>query len=307
MRNFIDNMKCFLFSCVAVCVALLTQGCGDNKTAGDKPVIAVSLEPQKYFLDKIVGDKMEVTCLLENGANPENYEPSMSNLVTLENCVAYLKMGNVGFEQVLIDKIKQNNRSLNVYDMSQGIDFITGTHDCCNHHHEGDDHHGEHHHHGDIDPHTWTSIKNAKVIAGNMIDVVTQVDSLNAEFYRANYNKFMASLDSLDNYATHKLAQHKGTAFLVWHPSLSYFARDYGLEQITIGQIGKELSAKQLQEQIDNARHHNARVFFFQKEFDSQQASVINNQLGATMITINPLSYDWETEIRRIIDAIASK
>lgn len=295
-------------------LTLLMQGCAKTNVVSDKPTITVSLEPQKYFLDKIVGDSIEVVCLLQNGANPESYEPSMNDLMTLERSAAYIKMGNVGFEQVLVDKLMQNNKSLQVYDSSRGIDFIMGTHDCCEHHHNhahGHNHEAEEHHHHNheatADPHTWTSVKNAKTIVRNMLDVVVAVDSTNREYYNDNYNHLMATLDSLDNYATAQLTPHKGEAFLVWHPSLSYFARDYGLEQITVGQIGKELSAQQLQEQIDNARVRKAKVFFFQKEFDSQQASVLNDQIGATMITINPLSYDWETEIRRIVDAIASK
>ncbi len=299
------------FLCILVAVmAIVVSGCSsESASAIDKPMITVSLEPQKYFLDKIVGDKIQVECLLKNGTNPENYEPAINDLMTLERSVAYVKMGNVGFEQVLVDKLAQNNKSLTVYNSSQGLNFIMGTHDCCEHHHDhAHSHHDAHHHQEAMaDPHTWTSVKNAKVIARNMLDVVVEIDSVNKNYYNDNYNKLMIALDSLDNYATEKLAPHKGEAFLVWHPSLSYFARDYGLEQITVGQIGKELSAKQLQEQIDDARRHNAKVFFFQKEFDSQQASVLNEQIGATMITINPLSYDWETEIRRIIDAIASK
>lgn len=300
-----------LYILVAV-IAVVMSGCGDkSKSIVGKPTITVSLEPQKYFLDKIVGDKIQVECLLKNGANPENYEPAMSDLMTLQRSVAYLKMGNVGFEQVLVDKLAQNDESLLVYDSSHGIDFIMGTHDCCEHQHHNHEHGDEsvegHNHALSADPHTWTSVINAKIIARNMLDVVLDVDSANTDYYNANYNSLIASLDSLDNYASAKLAPHKGEAFLVWHPSLSYFARDYGLEQISVGQIGKELSAQQLQTQIDNARNHNAHVFFFQKEFDSQQASVLNKQIGAKMININPLSYEWETEIRRVIDAIASK
>ena len=87
------------------------------------------------------------------------------------------------------------------------------------------------------------------------------------------------------------LASKKGTAFLVWHPSLSYFARDYGLLQISVGQEGKEASVQQLQSKIDEAKAHNAEVFFYQKEFDSRQAEVVNEQIGAEMVIINPLNY----------------
>lgn len=292
-------MKKYLLLCFVICVALFTQSCGSKGV--QKLTITVSLEPQKYFLDKIVGDKIQVECLLANGANPENYEPSMENLMQIERSAAYIKMGNVGFEQVLVDKLKQNNSSLKVYDASKGIEGITGTHDCC-------EHHGHHHHHdASVDPHTWTSVKNAKIIAKNMYDVVLAVDEANKDFYKANYDKLVASLDSLDEYATKKLANVENRSFLVWHPSLSYFARDYGLNQITIGQIGKELSPIQLQEKINKARNSNAKIFFFQKEYDSRQASVLNEEVGTTMITINPLSYEWEDEIRRIVDEIATK
>lgn len=286
-----------------LCVVSLLQGCGGAEVKSGKPVVTVSLEPQRFFLEKIVGDKMQVNCLLKNGDNPESYEPSMNDLMAVEGSEAYIKMGNVGFEQVLIGKLKQNNTALKVYDCSKGIGFIVGTHDCCEHHDHG---HG-HGHESETDPHTWTSVKNAKIIVRNMFEAVVEIDSANADYYNENYKMFVASLDSLDAYAVKRLSGHKGEAFLVWHPSLSYFARDYELEQVTIGQIGKELSAKQLKGQIDNARNHNARVFFFQQEFDSRQADVLNEQIGAEKVTINPLSYDWETEIRRIVDAIAAE
>ena len=281
-------------------VALALIGC--NKPSGnvDNSIVVVSLQPQKYFLDKLVGDKIKVECLLENGANPESYEPSMNDLMMLEKSVAYFKMGNVGFEQILVDRLKQNNKTLNICDVSQGIDLIVGTHECCEHHHG-------HKHSMSVDPHTWTSVKNAKIIVRNMYDEIVRIDTLNKELYKKNYDCLVASLDSLDNYALNKLADCSGCSFLVWHPSLSYFARDYGLEQMTMGQVGKELSAKQLHDQIDKAKKHNAKVFFFQREFDSRQASVLNEQIGAKMVTINPLNYEWEAEIRCIIDAISSK
>ena len=296
------KMNIKIVFCLLSLFAIISQGCSHNNTSNDKKSITVSLEPQKYFLDKIVGDKINVNCLLKSSSNPESYEPSINDLLALEKSLAYIKMGNVGFEQSLIDKIKQNNNKIIIIDSSLGIEPIMGTHDCGHHHKHNHAHHNE----ASVDPHTWTSIKNAKIIARNMFDAVVKIDSVNKDFYKSNYDNLISSLDSLDNYASQKLAPHKGKAFLVWHPSLSYFARDYNLEQITLGQIGKELSAKQLQEQIDNARKHNASTFFFQKEYDSQQANVLNEQIGANITTINPLNYEWEKEIRLIIDAIAS-
>ena len=47
--------------------------------------------------------------------------------------------------------------------------------------------------------------------------------------------------------------------------------------------------------------------FFFQKDFDTRQAEVVNRQIDAEMVTINPLNYQWEQEIIHIANAIASK
>ncbi len=263
----------------------------------EKPIVTVSLQPQKYFLDKIVGDKVDVKCLLASGGNPETYEPSLTHLMNLEGSEAYFMIGNIGFESAIMERVRHNNPDLQIYNNSKGVDMLVGTHGNCSHH-------GHNH---DIDPHTWSSVKNARVIAGNMYDAMTEIDAKNKEYYKKNYDKLIAELDSLDARITAMLAPKAGTAFLVWHPSLSYFARDYGLVQISIGQEGKEASALQLQSKIDEARSHGARVFFFQKEFDSRQSSVVNEQIGAEMVTVDLLDYKWNHQMLIIADALASE
>ena len=42
-----------------------------------------------------------------------------------------------------------------------------------------------------------------------------------------------------------------------------------------------------------------------QREFDSRQAEAIGEELGVKMVKINPMSYDWEIELKNITDAIA--
>jgi zinc transport system substrate-binding protein len=94
-------------------------------------------------------------------------------------------------------------------------------------------------------------------------------------------------------------------AFAVWHPSLSYFARDYGLEQISVSFENKEMSPVRLAEVADEARAHNVGVFFFQQDYDSRQAQTLNNAMKTKMITVNPLAYDWDKELSNVVDALA--
>lgn len=265
---------------------------GCNPSVSDKPIVTVSIQPQKYLLEKIAGDKWDVKCLLSNGANPESYDPGLTHLLNLENSAAYFLMGNIPFESAIITKVTKNNPDLKIINSSKGIPLITGTHSG----HDGD---------SEIDPHTWTSVKNAKIIAANMHDAIIKLDSLNKEEYTRNFNELITKLDSIDNSIEQRLKSHAGESFIVWHPSLSYFARDYGLNQISLSPEGKEASVTMMQAAIEQAKQAGAKILFFQKDIDSRQATVANEQLQAELVTINPLNYDWEEEISRITDALS--
>ena len=272
---------------------LVLVGC-QPQTGSDRPVVTVSIEPQKYLLEQIVGDKVEVKTLMASGGNPETYEPTFTHLMNVDNSLAYFRVGGLGFEEAILGKIQEANPDLKIYDTSKGIKPVMGTH------YHGDALHVE----TEPDPHTWSSVKNARVIIRNMVEAMKSVDPDNSKYYQKNYERFDQTLDSLDKVYSARLLPHKNEAFLVWHPSLSYFARDYGLEQIAVGQEAKESSVRDLQDAIDHAVDHRARVFFFQKEYDSRQAEAVNEKVGGRRVDINPLSPDWLGEMDRIVNAL---
>lgn len=288
MPKFKYLQSLILLSALLACT--LFSGCAP--AVADKPVITVSIQPQKYLLEKIAGDKWDVKCLLSNGANPESYDPGLTHMLSLENSAAYFRIGNIPFESAIITKVTKNNPHLKIIDSSTGIELITGTHSG----HSCDK---------EIDPHTWTSVKNAKIIAANMYQGLVELDSVNKSAYTKNFEALLNSLDSIDKSIESRLAARKGEAFIVWHPSLSYFARDYGLRQISLSPEGKEASVTMMQSAIEQAKQASAKVLFFQKDVDSRQATVANEQLQAELVTINPLNYNWEEEITKIADALS--
>ena len=142
-----------------------------------------------------------------------------------------------------------------------------------------------HSHHGEMeaDPHVWM------------------------DYYQANYRKLDAELAAFADSLRQVLAPVRGQAFVVWHPALSYFARDYGLEQIGIEYEGKEAPAGFVAEKMKEARKKNARVFFMQTGAGSRQAETVCAGIGLRRVEINPLSYDWKKEMRRIADGITAE
>lgn len=266
-----------------------------------KPVLAVSIQPQRYFLEKLVGDKFDVLCMLAQGSNPETYEPSFNHLMNLEKSRAYFCMGNIGFELAILNKVKANNPNLVLVSTSEGIDLLKGTHSGV----MADEHEHGHGHSHEVDPHVWTSVPNAKIIVQNMYKALLEIDSRNKKYYTKNYNALLTELNQLETEMAETLKPVSGKAFAVWHPSLSYFARDYGLTQIAMENEGKEVPAALLKKEIDMAREHGVTVLFYQKEFDSRQIQTINEQLGAKMVEINPMNYNWTEEMRKIAHALA--
>lgn len=269
--------------------SLLATSCSDNRTS--RPIVTVSIPPQKMLLEQIVGDRYDIRCLLAGASDPENYDPSFTNLLNTDKSVAFLRMGNIGFEEAVTSKIRNSSPDLPIFNTSEGVEPITGTHAP-----------------GEIDPHTWTSVANARIIAANMLKAMTTVDPENSELFTENYNRLTQRLDSLDNALRSTLAGARCRAFVVWHPSLSYFARDYGLTQIVVGGVeNKEITIPALQSNIEKARESGARIMFVQKEADSRQAETVSSHIGTRTVDIRPLSYEWADELTKIAREIATQ
>lgn len=288
MKRRVDYMIPILASVAIVAiVAVMAAGC--RLQQGEKPQVVVSIAPQRYLLEKIAGNKVDVLCLLEEQSNPENYEPKTSDMMKLERAQAYFTIGNIGYESAIVGKVRNNNPQLCILDTSAGIKLLRGQ--------DADD--------GEYDPHVWTSVKNAKVIAHNMLLGLVKLYPKHKRYFVKNYDALSTSLDTLDRHIALQLAPVKGCTFIDWHPSLSYFARDYGLHQLALDN-GKEPSARDLARRIDLARKSGARVIFVQRQFDSRAASAVNKQIGCSAVEINPMSGDWAGEMSRIASALAA-
>jgi len=90
-------------------------------------------------------------------------------------------------------------------------------------------------------------------------------------------------------------------AFMIYHPALSYMARDYGLTQISIEHDGKAPSPAHMKKMLEEAKAHNIKTIFLQKQFNIENAQVIAKEINAELIQIDPLSEDWLTEMNRIM------
>ncbi|RDX35461.1 hypothetical protein DZA35_00400 [Arcobacter sp. HD9-500m-PIT-SAG03] len=162
-----------------------------------------------------------------------------------------------------------------------------------------------HHHHESFDPHTWVSPANVKIMAKNIYDTLVNEDSKNAIFYKNNYNKFIKEIEDTDTKIKNILSNvPNNSKFMVFHPSWGYFARDYGLTQLTIEVEGKEPKPKMLRKIIEKAKKENVKAIFTQQEFSDKSAKAIASQLNIKVLKETHLSKDWSQNLIRMATAI---
>lgn len=279
-------------------VIILGAGCKSQRpqTHSDRPTVTVGLPPLATLMGAIAGDSLEVNTLLSESTNPETFELSVSDLKRVYDSDLYISSGVFPFEESLTRRLMQNG-DIEVADCSAGIDLLYGTHEA----HAGHDHDEDC---AAADPHIWSSIPNLKIIAANMLYAAKQIAPAHAGYYTSNYTALVQHLDSIDGAFSHRL---KGTeaSFLIWHPSLSYFANDYGLQQIAIGAENKELTVGTLRDRISQAQATGVTTLFIQSNFDAGQSENLSRQLDLNVVAINPLDPDWESQLNIVTDAIS--
>lgn len=255
--------------------------------------VSVTIMPQKYFVERIAGDLAAVTCAVPLGMSPESYDVSPSSMAAISASVAYFKVGTLGFELNYLPAIESNNPEIKIFDTSEGIAPIV---DVCSGH--GEEHGAE------FDPHVWSSPLAAKIMAENICKGLVEIDPENADVYKANFNVLAAEMDSVDSVVRMRLKGAEGKMFAIYHPSLSYFARDYGLKQLPLESEGKELTPLSMKNAIDTARANGVKRVFVQSEFNPDLVKEFASAINAEVVVINPLSYEWKDEILKIADAV---
>lgn len=271
---------------------LLAGSSCSHKAEKDVPMrtISVTVEPLRYFTEVIAGDKFKVVSMVPKGSSPETYDPTPQQLVSFGGSDAYLRIGYIGFEQIWMDKLAANAPDMLIFDMSEGVDLIR----------EKEPDHGDHRHEGGVEPHIWNSTQNAHIIADNIYKALCELDTVNISYYAYRRDSLHGLINQTDT-QIRDLLTDADRSFMIYHPALSYFARDYGLHQISIEKGGKEPSPAHLKELIDTCKAENVHVIFVQPEFDRRNAEIIAEQTNTRIVTINPLSYNWVEEMLVVV------
>lgn len=248
--------------------------------------VTVSILPQQYFVERIGGDLVDVNVMVQPGASPATYEPTPEQMTALADSAAYISIG-VPFESAWLDKFQAANPKMVMVDTTQNIDRQEN---------------GS----GGFDPHIWTSLSLVKIQSETIYAALAKIDPTHAADYKQNLDSFIKDIDSLDSEIRATLENVKTKKFIVYHPAWGYFAKEYGLEQISIEIGGQEPSAQELTDVIQLAKTEGIQVIFVQPEFSQEDAQTIAKEIGGQVLPISPLNPDWLNNEKLVAETFAN-
>lgn len=286
-------------SILLVFIILLLSGCGAKNSQNSRPLVFVSILPQKFFVTQLVGDRMRVEVMVRPGQSPDSYDPTPRQLSLLSKAKIYFRIG-VPFENAWMDRIQQNNPNLKIVDTRKAIvlrnmDSFKSILGQSN---------SKETEEGEKDPHIWLSPRLVKIQVSNMVQALIEEDPAGRKVYESNQIVLNKELDALDREIGQKLQSSGIREILVFHPAWGYLLGEYGIKQIPIEIEGKSPSPSELAAIIRYAKKQKIKVIFVQKQFSIREAESVAQAIGGQVVQIDPLSDDYLQNLRTVAEKL---
>ncbi len=281
-----------LFLFFIISAALLFAGCSstqddtlaDIDAENEMLTVYTSFYPMYDFAQKIGGDKVSVVNMTPTGTEPHDWEPTAIDITNLENADFFVYTG-AGLEHWVDDVLASlQNQDLIAVETSAGLSLLEGEHE-----HEGEEEAEEEE--SQYDPHVWLDPMNAKLQMEAIKNALIEADPDNQAYYEANYEKYAAEIDILDQEFQDALSPLTNRDIIVAHEAFGYLCAAYDLNQIGIEGLAadSEPDAARMAEIIDFAEEQKITTIFFEELVSPKVAETIAAAIGAETAVLNPL------------------
>ena len=257
---------------------------------GEKKLSVVAmLFPQYDFARQIAGDRAEVRLLLPAGTDSHSYEPTPSDIVAINKCDVFLYTGAEmePWTQTLLDGGLEGDTL--VVDLSEGI-AMSETESVTPEDDHGHEHTEDSHHHV-VDPHIWTSPKNAAIMAKAVCEALCERDAEGEAVYRANLESYLNELSALDNEIKDIVSSGKRTEIVFGSRyAFHYFSEEYGLTCYAAYDScseENEASAGAVAGIIDLVNEKGIPVIYHEEMIDPKVARAIAEETSAELLMMH--------------------
>ena len=233
MFNFKKTASALICSALVMTAA---AGCGSSETKKDGKISVVcTIFPEYDWAREIMGDKAddaEITYLLDSGVDLHSYQPTAEDILKISSCDVFIYVGGESDEWVEDALSEATNKKMKVINLMNVLgddakeeELKEGMQGEEEEEEEGEEEEKEY------DEHIWLSLKNAKVLCGEIEKNLAAVDPDNADTYKKNLDAYTAKLDKLDGDLTSLTSQAKQKTLIFGDRfPFRYFVDDYGLD-----------------------------------------------------------------------------
>jgi ABC-type Zn uptake system ZnuABC Zn-binding protein ZnuA len=258
----------------------------DTPTAGQAPAapgdsklqVVTTVAPITSIVANIAGDRAEVTGVIPEGEDSHTYEPKPSvakimaaadlvlvNGLKLEDPTRELAQQNIADTARIVElgttALREDQY---LYDFSFPKDA------------------------GKPNPHLWTNPPMARCYAQIAASAMTDADPANADYYRANFDRYAARLDELDRLfaAASKAMTPQQRTLLTYHDAYAYFAARYDWTVIGAIQVSnfEEPTPKEVAALIDQVKQRKVPAIFGSEVFPSPVLAQIGKEAGVRYV-----------------------
>lgn len=217
--------------------------------------------------EEVGGDTVKVISLVGPNQDAHVYQPRPRDLQTLMQADLLLING-LNFEPWIDRIIESTGYAGPVVVASDGADLILM--------HEGE---------GEVDPHAWQNVNNARVYVDNLLEALVAADPDSKATYRENAKAYHAQLDRLEQdirLMVSSLARPK-IKVVTSHDAFGYFGEAYGFEFLApLGMnTESEPSAREVALLIEQIRLHNIEAVFVENITDTRLLQQIARETGS--------------------------
>lgn len=290
--------------------AVLITGCTaktEKKDKGDntkgKLKVVTTIFPEYDITRAIAKDKVDLELMIKPGVDVHSFTPTPQDIKTVQNSDIFVYGGTEHDKWVenLTKSIDMKNKKVvKLVDGIQQLEEESVDGMKHEHHHDDekeDEHNHDHkhekkdeHNHKDesekeLDPHYWTSPKNAIQMVKTITNALVEKDPDNAEFYKENAENYIKQLEGVDK-ELHDVVDNAKIKKVVIADRFPfrYLFKDLGLEYRALFSgcsVESTASAGQIKKMVDYVKENKIPVVYHIEMGKGELAETVAKNSGA--------------------------
>lgn len=235
-------------------------------------------------VQNIAGDAASVTVIMPLGSDPHAYEPTPQDTVAL-NDADVIFINGLGLEETLRSVLDTLEGEVTIVPLAEQLETIEAQSDGREHEEERDEADSDHEHTGP-DSHVWMNPNNVRSWTDIIEETLSEMDSTNAGTYASNADAYRTRLKDLDAWIREQVATvpEENRELVTDHTAFTYFADEYGFEQIGAVIPGTstmaEPSAQEMAELQDAIAEHVVPAIFVSETVNPQLSEQVASDTG---------------------------